>query len=101
MASVVFDANELDEVIERAISRTLSRIDFRKQRDAAGRVLLNKMEAAEMMSISVSTLDRLSAPRGDLRCVRPFGPKGRVLYSPEAIREWIAARERETTGGLD
>lgn len=50
------------------------------------RLLLSRDEAAVSISLSVRELDDLTSPRGPIRCVRVGR---RVLYSPDALRQWI------------
>jgi len=54
------------------------------------KLLLSVREAAALLSISTRTLWALSRPRGSIPTVH-LG--GRRLYSREALREWIRARE--------
>jgi predicted DNA-binding transcriptional regulator AlpA len=86
------DPESFRPVIEVAVAAAILRLRSERPTDRLGRILLSKREAADALGVSIATLDRLTAPRGDLRCVRL---DGRVLYSPEAIREWIAVREAE------
>ena len=53
-------------------------------------LLIPGRDAAESLSISERTPWGLTSPRGPIPCVR-LG--GRVLYSPEALRKWIAAQQ--------
>lgn len=50
------------------------------------RLLLSRDEAALAIGLSVRELDDLTSPRGPIRCVRVGR---RVLYSPDALRQWI------------
>lgn len=50
------------------------------------RLLLSRDEAAVAIALSVRELDDLTSPRGLIRCVRVGR---RVLYSPDALRQWI------------
>lgn len=50
------------------------------------RLLLSRDEAAVAIGLSVRELDDLTSPRGLIRCVRVGR---RVLYSPDALRQWI------------
>lgn len=49
------------------------------------RLLVSRLEAAEMLSVSVKTLDRL-AEEGEIRRVN-IG--SRVYYSPEELRAFV------------
>ena len=55
------------------------------------KILLSKGEAAQVLSISEKKLWFLTFPRGPIMSVR-LG--GRVLYSPETLREFIKEEER-------
>lgn len=57
--------------------------------EADGRLLVSAHDAARMLNISERTLWSVTTPRGTLVCVR-IG--SRVLYSPESLRSWIAAK---------
>ena len=50
------------------------------------RLLLSRDEAAVAIGLSVRELDDMTSPRGPIRCVRVGR---RVLYSPDALRQWI------------
>lgn len=93
MASISFDAGELDEVIRRAVSAAIERIDSRRPKEAE-KVLLTKREAAEAMGVSPATLDRLRAK--GLPAVKL---DGLVLFRPEALRSWAAEQESLSSGG--
>jgi len=86
------DPAEFAPLIESAVSEALRRAKADRRADESGKLLLDKREAAELLSVSVSTLDRLTEPRGFLPCVRL---EGRVLYSPDTCRQWIAKCEAE------
>jgi len=50
------------------------------------RLALKPKEAAESLGLSEKGLWNITAPRGDLPCVR-LG--SRVLYAPHQIRHWL------------
>ena len=54
--------------------------------------LICARDAARLLNVSERTLWDWTAPRGTLACVRRPG-SGRVLYSVETLRAWIAAQE--------
>ena len=58
----------------------------------SGVLLIPARDAARMLSVSERTLWDWTAPRGTLACVRRPG-SGRVLYSVETLRAWIAEQE--------
>lgn len=94
MASLVFDAGEFDEMISKAVDATVRRIEERQPKDAAGRVLLTKQEAAEALGVSQATVDRLR--KAGLPAVKL---DGKVLFRPEGLRAWAAAQESVSSGG--
>lgn len=55
---------------------------------------VRRREAAQMLSISVRTLERLTAS-GEIPCVRL--DRG-ILYSVEALREWLGRKMAENEG---
>ena len=55
-------------------------------------LLISARDAARLLSVSERTLWAWTSPRGTLACVRRPG-SGRVLYSVETLRAWIAAQE--------
>lgn len=59
-------------------------------------LLMSIREAAQRLRISERTLWSLTAPRGGIKCVRLTG---RVLYSPEALRAFIAQQEAASVAG--
>jgi hypothetical protein len=63
--------------------------------DATPKLLLSAREAARLLSISERTLWGLTAPRGPILVVRL---RGRVLYSPESLRRWIAEQQEVGNG---
>ena len=87
---LAFDPRELAPVIQSAVDAAIRRIRDEWPTDPIGNLLLDKRQAAEALSVSVSTLDRQTHPKGDLRAVRL---DNRVLYSPDSIRQWIEKRE--------
>jgi predicted DNA-binding transcriptional regulator AlpA len=54
------------------------------------KLLLPAPEAADLLSICEKTLWSITAPRGDLACVR-IGR--RVLYSVDDLRRWIESKK--------
>ena len=55
-------------------------------------LLISARDAARMLAVSERTLWAWTSPRGTLACVRRPG-SGRVLYSVETLRRWIAEQE--------
>jgi excisionase family DNA binding protein len=58
--------------------------------EAPARLLVSTHEAARMLGVCTRTVWELTRA-GELPCVR-IGV--RVLYSPDTLRRWVAARER-------
>ena len=83
------DPTEFAPIIDQAIEAALRRLQAERRTDDAGRMLWDKRTAAERMSVSVSTFDRL-VKDGEVKVVKLAG---RVLVSPDAVREFIAGKE--------
>jgi predicted DNA-binding transcriptional regulator AlpA len=96
MPDIRIDPAEFRPVIDQAINAAIRRL--REERPGGPeRLLLGKPEAAESLGVSLATLDRLTAPRGDLRPVRL---DGRVLFARSELERWASARmAREQEGG--
>jgi excisionase family DNA binding protein len=71
-------------------SKTFFRDD--PARDQCDAICVHRAEAAKMLGISVSTLDRLTKA-GELPCLKL---PGRVLFRTEALRHWAKQRESLT-----
>lgn len=68
--------------------------------DIADALLIPARQAARMLSVSERTLFAMTAPRGPIvsvRIGRADSGNPRVLYSPETLREWIAAQTASTS----
>ncbi len=88
MLDLRIDPQAFDDVIRRAVEATVRRM--RDERPGSPeRLLYDKIETAAMTNLSVSTIERLTYPRGDLRPVRLAG---RTLFSREEIDRWISTR---------
>lgn len=94
MVSLVFNEEELGGLAERTAEAVVRRIDSGRPRDkdAVGRILLTKREAAAALGISPATIDRLR--RAGLPAVKL---EGKVLFRPESLQKWAA--ENETSNG--
>ena len=90
MSVIQFDADELQPLVDMAVETAVRRLRDERSSQESGKLLLDKRAAADALSVSVSTLDRLTHPRGDLRAVKL---QGRTLYSPDELRRWITERE--------
>jgi excisionase family DNA binding protein len=62
----------------------------RKNGEAPTRLLVSTQDAARMLGVCTRTVWGLTRD-GELPCVR-IG--ARVLYAPETLARWVAARER-------
>ena len=85
------DRETLGPIIDQAVDAAVRRMRDESKADDSGKMLLDKRQAAERMSISISTLDRLVRD-GELKAVKL---SGRALISPNAISEFVAAKEAE------
>ena len=95
MASVSFDASEFDGLIQRAVAAAVREVEERWPRDEAGKILLKKREAAQAMGVDERTIDRWRDEHG-----LPFiKPAGKVLFSPESLRDWAKKRETSLANG--
>lgn len=94
---IEFHPDVLQPVIELAVETAVRRLQAERPTDADDRVLLCKQQAADALGVSPSTVDRLRQDAG-LPCVKL---DGRVLFRPEALRAWAAAREGDSTDVAD
>ncbi len=83
------DPAEFAEVIQAAVDRALAKMRDDRRSDDTGKLLLGKREAAEALSVSPSTIDRLRREAG-LPFIRL---QGVVLFRRQALEEWAAAKE--------
>lgn len=88
------DPSEFREVIEKAVEVTVRRMRDESPKDADGRILLTKAEAAEALGVSPATVDRLR--KAGLPAVKL---DSLVLFRPEALRSWAAANETSVGNG--
>ncbi len=83
------DQETLGPIINEAVDAAFRRMRDERSTDDAGRLLWDKRTAAERLSVSVSTFDRL-VKDGEIKVVKL---SGRLLVSPDAVREFIANKE--------
>ena len=83
------DTETLQPIFEAAVDRAIAKTRDDRPTDDVGKLMLGKRAAADACSISVSSLDRNTYPRGDLKAVKL---EGRVLYPITEIERWIAAK---------
>lgn len=83
------DPAEFREVIDAAVYEAIRRVDAQRPRDAVGRVLLTKREAAEVLGISEASVDRLR--KVGLPCVKL---DGRAMFRPAALEAWAKEIEQ-------
>jgi len=89
MMRLEIDHDELRPLIDQAVDAAVRRLEDERPTDQAARVLLTKREASEALGVSESTIDRLRRDAG-----LPFLKlDGKVLFRPEALKEWAAAKE--------
>ena len=89
------DPTEFREVIAQAVNAAAERLNAERQTDESGKLLRDKQAASQWVSLSVSSLDRLVAA-GEIEVVRLAG---RVLFSEQALRDWVARKEAESRWG--
>ena len=80
------DPSEFHDVITQAVDEAVARIQAERPANRPDRLLLSARDAAAALSISERTLWSITAPRGDLPCVR-VGQ--RILYGVDDLRAWI------------
>ena len=90
MSSIHLDPAEFQPLIDAAVETALRRLQAERPRDAAGKILLPKREAADVLGVSQATVDRLR--KAGLPAVKL---DGKVLFRPGALEAWAAAREAE------
>lgn len=86
--NIHIDPETFRPVIDQAVDAAIRRIAAERPKDRTGKVLLTKPEAAEVMGVSPSTLDRWR--KAGLPTVKL---DGLVLFRPEALRAWAEAQE--------
>ena len=87
--NVRIETAEFTPIIEQVVDSAIAKMRKERPADDSGKVLLDKKAASEVLSVSVSTVDRLRRKAG-LPCVRL---DGLVLFRPESLKAWAAARE--------
>ncbi len=93
MPDLHLDPAEFSPIVEMAVEAALRRLREEQPCDQAGRILLAKRQAAEALGVSPSTIARLRREAG-----LPFVKlDGLVLFRPEALRQWAAENEQDTT----
>ena len=90
MVSVVFDASELDGLIQRAVEAAIQRMEEKRPKDDEGAILWDRPTAADKLGVSTTTLDRLRKTAG-LPAVKL---DGKVLFSPTSLASWAAQHEQ-------
>jgi len=89
MPSIHLDLAEFEPIIQQAVDRAFAKMRDEQPANDLGKLALGKQAAADALDVSVSTLDRHTYPRGDLRAVKL---DGRVLYPVSELQRWIAER---------
>ena len=82
------DPAELAPLIEQTVDAAVRRLLAERAATAPDKILVDKPGAAEALSVSVSTVDRLR--KEGLPCITL---DGRVLFRRASLDEWAAARE--------
>ena len=84
--NVLIDPAEFYAVIQAAVDAAIRRL--KDERTNPDKILFDKHGAAEFLSVSVSTIDRLR--KEGLPCITL---DGRVLFRRASLDEWAASRE--------
>lgn len=82
------DPDEFAPLIEQTVDATVRRLLDSQSTTRPDSILVDKIVAAHMLSVSVSTIDRLR--KEGLPCVML---DGRVLFRRASLDAWAAARE--------
>ncbi len=91
MTRIHLDPADFRVVIDQAVDAAVAKLGSARPRDSAGRVLITKRQAAELLGVSEGTVDRWRSEAG-----LPFVKiDGKVLFRPSTLETWAA--DRETT----
>jgi len=82
------DPTEFSDVIQAAVDAAVRRLLDERATTEPDKILVDKPGAAEILSVSVSTVDRLR--KEGLPCITL---DGRVLFRRASLDAWAAARE--------
>ena len=93
---IEFDEETLKPILKLAAAEVLAQRLESAKIGAAGQILVDKRGAAEILSVSVSTVDRLR--KEGLPYVKI---DGKVLFRPTALEAWAAAREEISVSKTD
>lgn len=85
------DPAEFAPIIREAVTQAINELQAEQPADDNGKLLLDKRAAAEALSVSPSTVDRLRRDDG----LPYLKLNGLVLFRPEALRAWAAEKETE------
>ena len=90
MTHLQIDPTDFSPLIESVVETAVRRLQAERPKDADGRILLTKREAAEALGVSEATIDRWRVSH-DLPHLKL--DNGKPMFRPEALREWAAKRE--------
>ena len=84
------DAETLQPIIQATVETAIRRLQAERATTEPDRILVDKPGAGDVLSVSVSTIDRWRREEG-----LPFVKlNGLVMFRPEALREWAAEKEK-------
>jgi len=82
------DPAEFDPLIQAAVEAAIRQLQAERATAKPDKILVDKTGASEILSVSVSTVDRRR--KEGLPCITL---DGRVLFRVASLNEWVAARE--------
>lgn len=90
MTRLHIEVSDFSPLIESAVETAVRRLQAERPKDANGRILLTKREAAQALGVSEATIDRWRVSHGlpHLKL-----ENGKPMFRPEALRQWAANRE--------
>ncbi len=90
MPSIHLDPSDFAAVIDRAVDAAIRRHSAQRHCDEVGKILVDKRTAANMLSTSEATVDRLRAKHG-LPAIKLND--GKVWFRPAALEAWALKQE--------
>ena len=92
MGNISFDSSELMPVIENVVDVMFQKLALSQDCQNSEKLVVSRKQAAEMLDISISTLDRLVLDK-ELKSIKL---KGRVLFSTAELQRWVHLKESES-----
>ena len=97
MTRLLLDPAEFSDVIQAAVDAAVRRLLAERATTEPDKILVDKPGAGDVLSVSVSTVDRWRREEG-----LPFVKlNGLVMFRPEALRDWAASKERTDSADTD